>query len=172
MLVETASATINYWVLTIADWHLREMIEDWLKQKHPKQTPPIPSLECMIHLQFWPANPYSERAIRYRGCFQVKFGIQVCCVRSFSVEKRSNVLLLSVDDKCIAPVEEPDCPVSIGVHVHNRSLIPLEGPRVVVFDHDFHIHGIVPSVAFVIDIPETTSESLFVAMPLLQSRTK
>ena len=123
---------------------LKEMIEDRLKQRHPEQTPPIPLLEW-IHLQFWPANPCSNRAIRKTGRFQVKLGIQVrqLCkdhpdshyvsailqyVRSFSVKKRSNVLLILVDDKCIVPVREPDCPVSTGVCGHNRSFVPLQGP--------------------------------------------
>lgn len=66
----------------------------------------------------------------------------------------------SVDDKCIVPVGEPDCPVSTGVHGHNHSLVSLEGPRVVALDHDFHIYGIVLSVAFAIDIPAAT-ESFF-----------
>ena len=28
-------------------------------------------------------------------------------------------------------------------------------------DHDFHVHGFVPSVAFVVDIPENVSDSFF-----------
>ena len=150
--------------------HLRDMIEERLKLKHPESTPALPSLEW-VRLQFWPANPHSERAIRYTGQFKVKFRVQVRqlhkdhpdshyvsallqYVRKFSVLYRLNLLLLSVDDKFIVPVGEPDCPVSTGVRGHNRSLVPLEGSRVVALDHDFHNHGIVPSVAFAIEIPE------------------
>ena len=64
------------------------------------------------------------------------------------------MLLASVDDKCIIPVGKPAWPVSTGVHGHNRSLVPLNGPQMLALDHDFHLHGIVPSVAFVIDVSE------------------
>ena len=30
----------------------------------------------------------------------------------------------------------------------------LDSPQLLALDHDFHIHGIVPSVAFFIDTPE------------------
>ena len=33
---------------------------------------------------------------------------------------------MSVDDKAIVPVGEPDCPVSTGVRGHSRSLVPLD----------------------------------------------
>ena len=49
-------------------------------------------------------------------------------VRSFAVQYHACTLLVSVD-KCIIPIGEPACPVSTGVHGHNRSLVPLYGPR-------------------------------------------
>ena len=60
--------------------------------------------------------------------------------------------MVSVDDQCIVPLSEPSCPVSTGVHGHNHSLVPVDGPQLQALDHDFHLHGIVPSVAFVIDL--------------------
>ena len=69
--------------------------------------------------------------------------------------------MVSVDDKCIIPVGEPSCPVSTGVWGHNRSLVNVDGPQLQVLDHDFHLHGIVPSVAFVIDLPDQESDSFF-----------
>ena len=40
------------------------------------------------------------------------------------------MLLIAVDDKCIIPVGEPDCPVSTGVRGHNRSIVPIDAPQV------------------------------------------
>ena len=41
--------------------HLKELITTRLNEKFPEITSPVPSLEW-IRLQFWPANPYTERA--------------------------------------------------------------------------------------------------------------
>ena len=73
----------------------------------------------------------------------------------------NHTIMISVDDKCIVPVGEPSCPVSTGVCGHNRSLVPVNGPQLQALDHDFHLHGIVPSVSFVIDLPEQVSDSFF-----------
>ena len=133
--------------------HLLELITERLKSKHPDSTVAIPSQEW-VRLQFWPANAYTERAVRYTGRFKVKFGVQVRqlrkdhpdshyvsallkYVRAFAVRYRNYVLLVSVDDKCIIPVGEPACPVSTGVRGHNRSLVPLNGPQVLAWDCTF-----------------------------------
>ena len=55
---------------------------------------------------------------------------------------------ISVDDKAVVPVGEPDCPISTRVRGHNCSLVSLDGPQLLALDHDFHAHGIIPSVAF------------------------
>ena len=77
--------------------------------------PAVPSISW-VRLQFWPANPYTERAIRYTGLFSVKFGIQVRQLRKehsdshyvnsllqyvkhFSVHHRSILTYVSVADK-------------------------------------------------------------------------
>ena len=57
---------------------------------------------------------------------------------------------MSVDDKAIIPVGKPDLPVSSGAREHNRSIVLANGPSPTALDHDFHVHGIVPSVAFAI----------------------
>ena len=72
---------------------------------------------------------------------------------------KSLVRMVSVDDKAIVPVGEPDAPVSTGVRGHNKSLSSASGPY--ALDHDFHIQGIVPSVAFVVGIPESAKDSFF-----------
>lgn len=61
---------------TISYCHLRELIANQLNEKFPEGTPSVPSLEC-IRLQFWLANPYTERALHYTEQFKVKFGIQI-----------------------------------------------------------------------------------------------
>ena len=59
---------------------------------------------------------------------------------------------VSVDDKAIVPVGEPGCAESNGVRGHNRSLVPLDGHTLLALDHNFCVHGIVPSVVFLADI--------------------
>ena len=156
--------------------HLREIVEERLKQKFPDSTSAIPSVKW-IRLQFWLSNQYTNQAIRYTGRFNVKFGVQIRqlrkdhpdkhyvsallqYVRQFSVKFCDCVMLISVDDKGIVPVGEPKCPISTGVHGHNRSLV-CSGSQLLALDHDFYIHGIVPSVAFFIDIPECAFDSFF-----------
>lgn len=39
-------------------------------------------------------------------------------------------------------------------------------------DHDFHVHGIVPSVAFFVDIPECASDSFFRGTTLVTNKDK
>ena len=168
--------------------HLRELITTRLNEKFPEITPPVPSLEW-IRLQFLPANPYTERALRYTGQFKVKFGIQVrqprkshpdChyvsallqYARHFAVRFCDYVNFVSVNDKAIVPMGEPDCPVSTGVRGHNRSLVPLDGPTLLALDHDFHVHGIVPSVAFFVDISESPKNSFFAGQPFVTNKDK
>ena len=167
--------------LVISIGQLQEVIKR-LTKKFPDATPPMPSQEW-IRLQFWPANPFTDRAIRHTGRFKVKFGVQIHqlrkdhvdrhyvsallqYVRSFVVQYRACMLLVSVDDKCIIPVGEPACPVSTVVHGHNRSLVPLHGPQLQALDHDFHLHGILPSVAFFVNVPEGPSDSFLLAILL------
>ena len=61
------------------------------------------------------------------------------------------------------PVGEPGKPQATGVRDHNHSLAPLDGPGPVLsaMDHDFHLAGIIPSVAFVLDIPDNPADSFF-----------
>ena len=37
--------------------------------------------------------------------------------------------------------------------------MPLHGPTLLALDHDFHVHDIVPSVTFFVDIPENPKDS-------------
>ena len=74
-------------------------------------------------------------------------------------------IYVSVDDKAIVPVGEPNAPVSTGVRGHNCSLVPTEGPQVEALDHDFHLHGIVPSIAICVDIPGSANDSFITGQP-------
>ena len=168
--------------------HLREIIAERLKVKYPENCPPLPSLEW-VRLQFWPSNQYTTTALKYTAKFRVKFGVQVRqlhrdhqnshyvsallqYVRSFAVSSSDHCTLVSVDDKAIIPVGEPNCPVSTGVRGHNRSLMSLDSPHLLALDHDFHIQGIVPSVAFFIVTPETTTDSFFAGQAIVTNKDK
>ena len=82
-------------------------------------------------------------------------------VKGSAVKHRSVVQMISVDDKAIVPVGEPHCPVSTGVRGYNKSLVTVNGPQNSALDHEFHIHGIVPSVSFIVDIPLSEKDSVF-----------
>ena len=137
----------------------------------------IPSAEW-LRLQFWPSDPYTSRAIHHTGRFNIKFQVQSRLVRSehpdckyaamlykylkhFAVKFRENCLMICLDDKATVPVGEPGKPQATGVRGHNRSLAPLDGPVLSAMDHDFHLAGIIPSVAFVLDIPDNPADSFF-----------
>ena len=184
---ERRQGEVLHMPIAISVRHIQELITERLKKKFPDSTPAVPSQEW-IRLQFWPSNQYTERAIRHTGRFDVKFGVQVRqlrkdhpdshyvsalkYVRAFAVQNRSSVILASVDDKCIIPVGEPDCHVATGVRGHSRSLVPVGGPQLQALDHDFHIHGIVPSVAFFIDVPEDLSDSFFRGRTFVTNKDK
>ena len=54
---------------------------------------------------------------------------------------------------------------------HNRSLV-CSNSQLVALDHDFHVHGIVLSVAFVVDIPENVSDSFFRGDTIVTNKDK
>ena len=80
--------------------------------------------------------------------------------------------MISVDDKCIIPVGEPDGAVSTGVWGHNHFLVTIDGPQLQALDHDFHVHGIVLSAAFFIDVPEINSNSFFRGLAFVTNKDK
>ena len=174
--------------LAISIRHLREKIIERLRLTHVNEMPVVPSEEW-IRLQFWPPNPYTSQALHYSGRFQVKFRVQIRQLRKdhpdqhyvsallqyvghFSVLMHDITTYMSVDNKAIVPVGEPKAPVSTGVRGHNRSLVPVVGPQFEALDHDFHLHGIVPSVAFSIDIPESATDSFYRGQPFVTNKNK
>ena len=173
---------------TISVRDLQELISDRLHEKYPGDYPPIPSLKW-IRLQFWPSNQYTIHALRYTGQFKIKFAVQVRqfhrdhqdshyvsailqYLRAFAVQFRSYCQYISVDDKATIPIGDPGCPLSTGVRGHDCSLVSLSGPQLHALDHDFHVYGIVPSVAFVVDTPENPTDSIFSGQPFVVCKDK
>ena len=159
--------------------HLLDIVRSRIEQKHPgdESKLQVPSLEW-LRLQFWPRNPYSSSSLRHTGQLDLKFGVQVQQLRhdhvdshyvsvvlrylkEFCMQEREFATYLSIDDKAIIPIGEPGLPVSSGVRGHNQSIVLADGPSPSALDHDFHIHGIVPSVTFAVTIPESAQDSFY-----------
>lgn len=156
------------------------MVKERLEKKYPadEDKQQCPSLEW-IRLQFWPPNPYSSTALQYTSQFEPRFGVQAQQLRlshpdskyvsvllkylkSFTVKFCHLTTYASIDDKAILPLGEPGLPISTGVWGHNRSIVPLQRESTpVALDHNFHVHGIVPSVSFFVSVPEFVSDSFY-----------
>lgn len=179
-----------YLPIAISVRDLCEVVSERLSKKHPGNQPPTPSEEW-VRLQFWPRNPYARSSLRYTGRFQVKYAVQarqmrkshpdgryvaviLRYIKQFTVSFTEYTLLLSVDDKAIVPVGEPNNPISTGVRGHHRSLVSADSsaPILSALDHDFHLFGIVPSVALQIDIPESHNDSFFSGQPYVTNKDK
>jgi hypothetical protein len=134
----------------------------------------LPSVSW-VRLNFWPSNAYTRSAMCYTGRFAVKFAVQQRLLRArhpdspfafcqftlmkqLAVKMRDDAMMICLDDKSVVPVGEPGLPISSGVRAHNKSMIPA-GAKLVALDHDFHIHGAVPSVLFYSDIPDDAKDS-------------
>lgn len=113
-------------------------------------------------------NPYAASALRYTGKFDVKYCVQsrqlrknhpdshyvsviLQYLKSFTVQYRDIVHCAvsgycTVDDQCVVPVGEPGDTVSTAVRPHGRSMA-LKASKLAALDHDFHIHGIIPSLS-------------------------
>lgn len=153
-----------------------EDLQSQIKKRIPPNTP-VPNVET-IRLQFQPNNQFQKTALKYSGRFNVKFRVQTRQARvshpdarfaatmyrymkNFACRYRQHTTFVCMDDKAIIPVGEPGIPISTGVRGHNKVLTPGEGARLVATDHDFHIAGIVPSVALVSKIPFNPNDSFF-----------
>ncbi|SMN01555.1 hypothetical protein SPONL_2127 [uncultured Candidatus Thioglobus sp.] len=185
---ERRHSAVLHMPIAISIRHLREIISDRLSSKFPGEEKGIPSLEW-IRYQFWPRNPYSSSALRYTGKFDVKFGIQCRQMRKshsdahyvnallqyakgFCVKFRDFCQYVSADDKAIIPIGEPDLPISTGVRGHNRSIVPTHGSKLEALDHDFHIHGVVPSVALFVDIPDDVHGNFYAGSTFVTCKDK
>ena len=152
-----------------------EDLRNQIIERLPEGTP-APSTSW-IRLNFHPRNPYSKSAANYTGRFNVKFAVQQRLLRvqhedssfgrhqfqllkSFCVKWRDHCEVQSLDDKAIIPVGEPEHPVSTGVRSHHGGLVSAD-QKIVALDHDFHVAGLVPSVCFRINIPESDHDSFY-----------
>lgn len=154
-----------------------ESLIDTIRDRLPKDTC-VPSAEW-VRLQFWPTDPTTKRAINHTGRFDVKFklqsrqirgdhpdahycGAQLLYLKHFAVKYRMFAELFWLDDKAIVPIGEPGKPVSTNVRSHNASLVTTSSSVTLsALDHDYHVCGAVPSVAFKSDIPEDTTNTFF-----------
>ena len=66
-----------------------------------------------------------------------------------AVRFNTETLMLSLDNRCCVPIEEPGQPQSSEVRAQQRSL-RLVSVANMVFDPDFHIAGAVPSVCVIL----------------------
>ncbi|XP_052249975.1 uncharacterized protein LOC127858198 isoform X2 [Dreissena polymorpha] len=136
----------------------------------------IPS-KSWVQFNFWPSNAYTRSAMCYTGRFNVKFAVQQRIIRAkhpdanfafhqytMMKEMASNLrdesVFICLDDKSVVPIGEPGKPVSTGVRAHNKSLVPVAA-KLASLDHDFHVHGAVPSVLFKVHIPEDSKDSYY-----------
>ena len=92
-------------------------------------------------------------------------------VKELAVRYWKHTQMVSVDDNCIVPVGEPGDLISTGVHPHSHSLA-LKASKLVPIDHNFHIHRIVASVAFFVNIPVSANDSFFQGKPFVTVKDK
>ena len=159
--------------IAISVRNLCDIIEERLKSKYSEDVD-IPSKEW-VRLQFSPCNPYASNSLRYTGRYEVKYAVQKRQLRKSHPDSKyvmvilkyakeyalllsKHLVFISVDDKTTIPVGEPGLPISTGTR-GRRSLVPSSDSIMGALDHDFHIHGVVPSVALVIDIPDSACDS-------------
>ncbi|XP_013398537.1 uncharacterized protein LOC106165011 [Lingula anatina] len=135
----------------------------------------IPSASW-VSLQFWPKNPFVDRAVRYTGRLNVKYMVQsrqlnhdhvdahyVAAIfkylKSFSVMFKEYTALVFLDDKHGIKVGEPGYPVA--AVDRGKSVLVARDNVFAVADHDFTKLKITPSVTLVCDIPESVSDSFY-----------
>ena len=79
--------------------------------------------------------------------------------------------VLCLDDKYAVPIGEPGAPTSTGVRAHNKCLIP-EGVKLSALDHDFHTHGVIPSVLLYVELPGCRDDSFYNGTAHLTDKNK
>ena len=135
----------------------------------------IPS-EQWVRLQFCPRNPRAKVASQYKSQFNVKMMIQkrqfrlnhidahYCAaifryMRDFAICFRNSVLFISMDDKHRIKIGEPNLPLA-AAECGRRVLVSCDS-TFEVGDHDFAKFSIIPSVTFIIKIPEELDGSWY-----------
>ncbi|KAK6189772.1 hypothetical protein SNE40_001768 [Patella caerulea] len=161
----------TYLPVAISMEDLREQVANTLPPECP-----VPSVSW-LRMNFWPTDPHTQSASHYTGRFKVKYAVQQRLIRAthpdsgfafyqfqmmkkLAVKLRDDAVMICLDDKAIVPVGEPGKPISTNVRSHNRSLV-VGDTKLSALDHDFHIHGAIPSVLFEVSIPENEDESFY-----------
>lgn len=136
---------------------------------------PIPSNQW-VRLQFYPKNPRAKTAVHYKYRFDVKMKVQkrqfrldhpdshYCAaifryMREYALLHRDISMFISLDDKHRVKVGEPGCAVAAVDRARRTIVSGNEGFE--VSDHDFCKFSVVPSVSFVLDIPDQLDGSWY-----------
>ncbi len=146
---------------------IRDLIEQ-VCDMCPEGTP-IPS-NAWVQFKFFPRNPRTITAKRYKSRLQAKHMVQkrqyrkfhhnahFCAalfryMKEYAIRFRDMSLFACIDDKHRVKVGEPDFPVAAAER--GREVIVSMNDTLAVGDHDFTKFSLIPSVVFVVDIPES-----------------
>jgi len=144
---------------------VRDLIEQ-VKKRCPEGAP-IPS-EQWTRLQFWHKNPRTKVASYYQKTIEIKIMVQkrqfrkthpdthytaavFHYMREYAIHLRDHCLFISLDDKHRIKIGEPGFPVA-AAKCGKKVIVSLQ-KEFCVGDHDFTKFSLIPSVAFIIDIP-------------------
>ncbi|XP_053405192.1 uncharacterized protein LOC123536040 [Mercenaria mercenaria] len=153
-----------------------EDLRTFVLKRLPADTP-APSASW-IRLNFMPSSQFRASAQHYTGKFDVKYAVQQRLLRAqhedapyalhlwymlkdMVVKYRDFSRLQCLDDKAIIPVGEPGKPVATGVRSHHRAMVVGNQSSLKCLDHDYHLAGIVASVALTVEIPESSRDSFY-----------
>ena len=142
---------------------------------------PIPS-ESWIRLQFWPTTQHARSKIHYTGKLEVRFMVQARQFRKtrpdvhyatalfryqreLAVRFKDHSMFVSLDDKHRIKVGKPGFPVAAAER--GRRVLVGHDSSFEVGDHDFTRFSIVPSVCFIINIPESVESSWYTGKVLV-----
>jgi hypothetical protein len=152
---------------------IRDLIQQ-VAQMCPSGTP-IPS-ESWTRFNFFPQNPRAHAAKHYRGRLEAKHMVQkrqfrkthpdahYCAalfkyMRQYAIKLRDLSHFICIDDKHRIKVGEPGFPIS--AIERGREVIVSLHDTFVTGDHDFTKFSLIPSVALLVNIPETIDGSWY-----------
>ena len=152
---------------------VRDFVEQ-VKRRCPSDTL-VPSVEW-VRLQFWPKTPSAKVALHYTGRLRVRFKVQqrqwrrshidshyaaasFRYMREYSLQLKDYCLFVCLDDKHKIKIGECDFPVASAER--GRRVIVNNEQIFTAGDHDFTKFGIIPSVIFIVDIPDTITDSWY-----------
>lgn len=152
---------------------VRDLIEQ-VRARCPNDTK-VPCTSW-VQLQFWPKTIHAKSKIHYTGRLNIKFMVQARQFRKSHVDAHyasavfryqremavqfkeySNFVCL--DDKHRIKVGEPKFPVAAAER--GRRVLVSRGTAFEVGDHDFSVFSLIPSVCFLVDIPNSVELSWY-----------